>query len=194
MDETRNRSGLVLGILLIAAGVVLFLGQYFGWSQWGELWPLMIAGVGLFFFVAMLAGGKPLGGLAIPGSIITMVGLILWFQNTYNAFETWAYAWALIIVAIGIGLIIYGKWSDRPEEVKGGLDTLRVGIILFLVFGALMEFIFNWTGVSQARGALIFPALLTLLGMVMLVRLEQPENAASAMLLTPLPIVRFARP
>lgn len=169
MDATKNRSSLVLGTLLIVAGVLIILGQVFGYDRWWNQWPLIVVGVGVAFFIGMALGGRPLSGLAIPGSIITTVGLILWEQNTFNNYETWSYAWALIIAAVGFGLIVMGKQNDQRDQVQAGVRTLKTGLVLFLVFGALMEFIFSIGGVPHSRANLLFPGLLALLGLWSLV-------------------------
>jgi hypothetical protein len=164
----QNRTALVIGIILIILGTLFLVGQWFDVFQIGDLWPMIIIGVGGAFFLGMFLGGKATGGLAIPGSIITMVGLILLVQEITGWWETWSYAWALIIVAVGIGQVIYSYWSDIPSLRKSGWETAKVGLTLFIIFGAIMEFIFAFTGVAN-RGSLVFwSALLLVIGLVQL--------------------------
>jgi hypothetical protein len=160
---------MTLGALLIAVGILLFLGQVMGFRNWDEFWPFIIVAVGGAFFAGMLLGGKQTSGLAVPGSIIVMVGLILFVQNTFNIWETWSYAWALIIVAVGVGVVIQGMWAGQPELRARGWQTVRTGAILFLIFGALMEFIFSSTGVSNRGGGLLWPVLLMVVAALWLV-------------------------
>src|SRR5512145_2406270 len=145
MNESRHQSSLVWGVLLILIGILMFAGQTLRWLNWGEAWPLFIMGVGAAFFVAMVLGGRSTVALAIPGSIISMVGAILLAQNIFSAWETWSYAWALIIVAVGIGVTVQGIWSGQAKLRQEGFDTIRTGLVLFLVFGFLMEFVFSLT-------------------------------------------------
>jgi hypothetical protein len=190
MDEYRNRNNLVVGGMLVAVGVLFFVALFFQQSldmlDWGNLWPLTIVAVGALFFVGMVIGGRSTSGLAIPGSIISTVGLILWAQNAFNIFETWSYAWALIIVAVGVGQVIMGYWADMPGARTAGFATMRVGAVLFLVFGAMMEIIFSLTGVSNRQMSIIFPLGLLVLGLVLLItRLlrifrPQPEGIKAA--------------
>jgi hypothetical protein len=164
----QNRTALTMGIVLIILGVLFLVGQSLDFFQFGDLWPMIIVGIGGAFFLGMILGGKSTGGLAIPGSIISMVGLILLFQEITGWWETWSYAWALIIVAVGIGQVIYSYWSDIPSLRKSGWETAKVGLILFIIFGAIMEFIFSITGVAT-RGSLVFwSALLLVIGLVQL--------------------------
>jgi hypothetical protein len=168
MDKSRNVTGLVVGVILIAIGVISLLGNLFRFMNWDNAWPLIIIGIGAAFFIGMLVGGKTNAGLAVPGSIIITVGLILLYMNSFGRWEAWAYAWALIICGVGAGILINGYWSGRPDLRKQGLDTLRTGLILFLIFGVVMEFIFSVTGVS-AGNLLLWSILLILLGLYLLV-------------------------
>jgi hypothetical protein len=178
----QNRTTLIVGILLILIGGVFLLGQVTGLVQIGTVWPLVIIGIGALFFVGMAAGGKVTGPLAIPGTIIIAVGLILLVQNWTGWWETWSYAWALIVASVGLGIAIAGAWSDNPNMRRSGLELAKVGLILFLVFGAIMEFIFHLTGISSRGSLLFWSVLLILVGLYQLgtrvFRLVfRPENA-----------------
>jgi hypothetical protein len=170
MNDTRNRSGLVLGTLLVLAGILVLMGQWYGFSGIDLLWPWIVVAVGAVFFVGMFIGGQWLSWLAIPGSVVTVVGLILWFQNTFNYFESWSYAWGLIVAGVGAGIWIAGRWSERPEQARQGRELAGLGLTLFVIFGALMEFIYSNAGVSERTPALVFAILLTLLSIYRLAR------------------------
>jgi len=169
MDTNRNRGGLVIGIILIIVGVLALFGRTFTFVNWDNLWPLIIVGIGVAFFIGMVLGGKSTGGLAVPGSILVTVGLILLVINSTEQWTAWAYAWALIICGIGVGVLINGYWSDQPDLRKRGMDTIRSGLILFLIFGVIMGFIFSVTGVSNWGNLLIWGILLALVGLYLLV-------------------------
>lgn len=169
MDQNRNLTGLVVGIILIAIGILALFGRIFTFMNWDNAWPLIIVGVGLAFFVGMALGGKTTGGLAVPGSVIVTVGLILFYMNSTDYWEAWAYAWALIVCAVGVGVLINGYWSEQPDLRKRGLDTIRAGLFLFLVVGVIMEFIFAFTGVSTRGNLMLWSVLLALLGLALLV-------------------------
>jgi hypothetical protein len=169
MEKNQNRSGLIFGAILIAIGVLFFVGQLVDFFNWGDFWPFIIIGVGVVFFAGMILGGKSAGPLAIPASIFSGIGLILLVQNALGLWETWAYAWALIVASVGAGIAIYGYLSDKPESVKSGWETLRAGLTLFLVFGIIMEFIFSFTGVSGRQNQLLLAVLLVALGVLQFV-------------------------
>src|SRR3990172_8257141 len=91
MEKPQNRSSLIFGAILIGVGILLFVGQVFDLMNWGEFWPFIVIGAGLAFFVGMFLTGKSAGGLAIPGSIITTIGLILLVQTMFGWWEAWSY-------------------------------------------------------------------------------------------------------
>ena len=165
----ERRAALVVGLILIALGVLFFIGLFLDIGPY--LWPFIVIAVGAGFFVAIAAGGRMLSPLAIPGSIITMVGLILLVQNTLGIWETWAYAWALIVVAVGIGVAIHGWLSRDRAAWRGGGQVILVGGGLFLAFGTFFELIVGFAWQRQGIlwvGRIIWPALLILAGLFLI--------------------------
>ncbi len=154
---------------MIGLGLLALLGQLVGSSAvWGFLWPFIIIVIGGLFFVAMLAGGKQAGPFAIPGSIISGIGLILLFQNLTGRWETWSYGWTVIFMLVGLGLFISGSWSGNERQRQAGINFVKVGLILFIIFGAFFEIIFSSffpAGLQQ----IIFPVLLILLGVYLII-------------------------
>ncbi len=169
METNRNRGSLIVGVILIVAGVIFLLSRIVGMNGWGAFWPFIIIVVGAAFFVGMAIGGRSAGVLAIPGSIIVMVGLILLLQNWLSIWETWAYAWTLIVCAVGLGIAFYGMWSDQPDLRNSGWSLARLGLILFVVFGVLFEFIFSFGSGVQRLKSPFWPALLIIVGLGLLV-------------------------
>ena len=168
MNQIQNRTSLILGGVLIAAGLLALAGQ--GLDLWigGASWPLVVVGAGAAFFVGMLLGGSATAGLAIPGSILTMVGLILFAQNLFGRWETWSYVWTLLVSAIGLGLVVQGAWSGRPDLSRRGWHVAQTGLWLFLFFGVFTELFFSFAGISNS-GWVFWAALLALLGAALLV-------------------------
>ncbi|MBN1306192.1 MAG: DUF2807 domain-containing protein [Anaerolineales bacterium] len=167
MEKTPHRASIILGTLLLAAGILTLVGQII--SPAGRfLWPVIIVGIGLAFFVGMLITGRSFGALAIPGSIITGIGLLLLLQNFFGLWETWSYTWALVISLAGVGLVIYGYWSNLPELKRSGWRIARTGLTLFIIFGLIFEFIFAASGISARIGGLFWPLVLVFLGLGMI--------------------------
>jgi len=159
MQTNRSHTGaLVGGTLLIASGLLSLANQVFRGFNWGLLWPFMVIGVGILFFVAMFAGGKQAAGFAIPGTIVSGVGLVLLFQNLTKHWESMSYFWTLIILFVGVGIYIMGAYSNDPGQKQSGARVMKVGLILFIIFGLFFELVFS------SFGNLVFPILLILFG------------------------------
>jgi len=159
MQTNRSNTGaLVGGTLLIAFGLLSLASQVFRGFNWGFLWPFIVIGIGALFFVAMFAGGKQTAGFAIPGSIISGVGLVLLFQNITQHWESMSYFWTLIILFVGVGIYIMGVYGNDTGQKHSGTRVMKVGLILFIIFGLFFEMVFS------SFGNLVFPILLIVLG------------------------------
>jgi len=165
--EARNRASVIVSIIFIGLGVLVLLGEFLHVGA-GTFWPLFIIVPGLLFFLGMVFGGRSAGPLAIPGSIVTMVGLILQVQAWTDHFESWVYAWALIVVAVGIGMIIHGMWSGDERAARSGRRVLAIGAIIFLVLGAFFELIFNLS--KSGLAGYVWPVLMIGVGVYLLAR------------------------
>jgi len=165
MSSKRNTGSLIGGGLLIVFGILALLGQLFrNLNFWNTFWPFIVMGVGAMFFIGMFAGGKSVSGLAIPGSIITTIGLMLFYQNITNHWESWSYGWTVIIMSVGLGIYIMGWWGQNSSQRSAGLRVIRIGLILFIIFGAFFELIFT-SGMPFGLRSIIFPVALILLGL-----------------------------
>lgn len=162
--DRRNRVNLIVGLLLILAGVFFLVSRWSGFNRWETLWPFIIIAFGGLFFIGMILGGKTAGALAVPGSILVTIGLILLFQSLFDYYQSWAYAWALIVASVGVGTAIYGMWSGQPDLRRSGWSLAGLGVVLFIVFGAIFEFIFSIGGRGGRLPSLLWPILLIVLG------------------------------
>ncbi len=167
-------NGLVLGGLLILLGIVFLFGQIFGAFfniDFGRvLWPFWIIGSGLLLLIGGLAVAGQLGEpLAILGGMITMAGLVLFFQNFTGLWATWAYAWALVVPAgPGLGLALFGLLKNRPDKTRDGTRLAAIGVGIFLVGACFFELIIGISGFGL--GSWAWPLLLIGLGLLVLVR------------------------
>lgn len=153
-----NLGGLIAGTILILFGLMALAGQVFRGLDWGFLWPFLVIGFGALFFVAMFAGGKQAAAFAIPGSIVGGIGLILLFQNITGRWESMSYFWTLILMLVGLGIYIMGRYGGDENQRRSGARLMKVGFILFIIFGAFFEMIFS------SFSDVLFPILLILLG------------------------------
>jgi hypothetical protein len=166
MTTGRSRLPSILGgALLIGLGILILLGQIFrGVDFWGTFWPFFLIGIGLIFFVSMLATGKSAAGLAIPGSILTCLGLMMFIQNLTDHWESWAYSWSVIIFSVGLGVYIKGVYAEQESSRRSGWRLMRLGVILFIIFGLFFEMIFSF----QFAARYLFPSALILIGLYLL--------------------------
>jgi hypothetical protein len=168
MTENRlhNSGGLIAGLLLVGLGGLLLVGQVFRIQLMSVLWPFFVIVPGLFLFGAMLNGGKQAAGLAVPASIVTMVGVLLFYQNVFHLWSTWAYAWALVFpTAFGMGLVIQGIWSGDMRLRDRGVSTIKVGLTIFVVLAFFFELLLNISGFRHGFiGRMLWPLLLIGLG------------------------------
>jgi Putative auto-transporter adhesin, head GIN domain len=183
MDKNRNLGGTIIGIVLILIGLLAFFGRYFILPDMDTLWPLIVVGVGVAFFIPLLLGNRSSGGLAVPGSILVTIGVILFIMNRTDSWEAWSYCWALIVSAVGAGIWINGYSSQQPEVQERGLKVLRTGLILFIIFGVVMEFVFSLSGEAHWGGILLWSVLLMLVGAYLLItrllQMRQPGGEQS---------------
>ncbi len=163
--------GLVAGVILVVVGAAVLVTRVVDISFNGATWPLWIVIPG----VAMLLGSffiPPRGGLglAIPGAIVTMVGLILWVQEAYGLYATWAYAWALVApTAPGLGMLLYGIVHRDGELARDGLRTTLVGLGLFLGFMLFFEGVIGLSGSPIPNLDEVLPYALIGLGVLLVV-------------------------
>lgn len=163
----RTPAAAVVGTTLVVLGAFLLLDQL-GVDLFSFAWPFVVIVPGLLFFAAMVARGRRGAPLAIPGSIVTGVELILLYQNTFDHWETWAYAWALIFpTALGVGLIVQGAWAGDPSTTQTGTRFVVTGLIVFVAQAAFFEGVLNLSGFAGVTGAVyVLAAALILAGLV----------------------------
>jgi nitrate reductase gamma subunit len=136
-DSHARRPSVVLGGVLVLIGAILLVGQVVRIDVEHYGWPFFVIAPGVaILFLGLMARGVFGEGVAILGSMITVTGLILLYQNATGHFETWAYGWALIPASIGAGMQLYGWLAHRPRNVEIGTRILGAGLVVFFL-GAL---------------------------------------------------------
>uniref|UniRef100_A0A832I615 LiaF transmembrane domain-containing protein n=1 Tax=Eiseniibacteriota bacterium TaxID=2212470 RepID=A0A832I615_UNCEI len=120
MDERRfDWSGrLILGLVIIALGVVLLLDR-FGLADAGRIlrwWPLLLVATGVSHLLGAGAPRRP-----VLGTVFTAIGLLLladhldWFD-----FEVWD-LWPLALIALGGSMLV--RHLRGPGATPGSLDS-----------------------------------------------------------------------
>jgi hypothetical protein len=145
-------SSIVLGLLLIGAGLAFLLLQVYAIELPFDLgrvgWPLyvIVPGVVLLLVGLTLPDGPGIG-LAVAGSIVATIGLVLAYQSAADHYSSWAYAWALVgPAAVGAGMLLWGILHLRGDVIRGGLGALGAGLLLFLIGFGFFEGVLNLGG------------------------------------------------
>ena len=162
-----------LGGLLVLLGIAVLLGQAFQLELGRVAWPVFVIVPGLGLLGLGLAAAGRLGEvLATVGGVVTMAGLVLLVQNATDRFETWAYAWTLVVlVGAGIGRWLVGVVRGRRDLAASGGWLIAAGLVGFLGFAVFFEVVIGVGGRGygvSSRYALA--ALLILAGLVLLGR------------------------
>jgi uncharacterized membrane protein HdeD (DUF308 family) len=154
----RNTRG--FGLVLIIVGLLFLLSQFLNTIVGAFTWPFSIIVPGVLLLVAAFMFRTSVPALAIPGSIVSMIGLILFTQNVTGHFESWSYAWGLIVAAVGSGIFLFSSWSKDERTRKRGSQLALLGLVLFVVFGAFFELLIFRTFTNNVAWQYVLPILL----------------------------------
>ena len=165
-----DRSALVLGALLVLGGLLLLAGQLLDFDLGALGWPAIVVGVGLVILVLGLVVSHE-QGMVIGGTVVTTVGLVLFYQDQTGRWESWAYAWALVgPAASGLGMMLWGLRSGNGSEVRNGTWALLSGLGLFAVGFLFFEGIIGISGERLPVAEWVLPALVIGIGVIVLGR------------------------
>jgi hypothetical protein len=177
---TRPRAGgssAALGIVLVVVGLFALAVVLFGvdLTQYG--WPLFVIIPGLTLLVVGFLGGG--AGASVPGGIVTMLGLVLAYQSSTGDWASWAFAWALIAPGgVGLGLYLQALRDRDAVGLRRGRTLMFVGALIFMIGFVLFESILGISGMDYGVfGKAALPALLIVIGIILLVRSIQRSRA-----------------
>jgi hypothetical protein len=175
MDINKKSQGnhpgtLLLGGLLILLGIVFLVGELFNIRIGSFIWPFFIMGPGVVLFLLSLAMDEDAGkGMAAVGGLVSMVGLILFFQNATGFWASWSYAWALIApTSVGLGMFAYAWAKGIPELRRESLHLIKVGLGIFVAAAIFFELVIGVSGFGL--GHFGWPLLLIALGIFLFAR------------------------
>jgi hypothetical protein len=178
--HAERRASVAVGGFLIVVGIVVLAGRQVGLDPGRAGWPLFVIVPGVVLFLASFAVGARAGaGLAVPGAILTVTGVVLAVQNETGLWSTWAYAWALVAPGgVGLGLLVYGTLTGQHDLATSGAATLLTGVALFLVFAFFFESVIGLSGRRVAGLDALLAAGLVVLGAVIVVLSVRPGRRA----------------
>jgi hypothetical protein len=157
----NKKSGVFGGVVLILLGLIFLASEIYPevFSFWS--WPFILIGLGIMFLLWALI--TQTGGLAVPGSILSGLGGIFYYQEVTQDWASWSYIWALIPGFVGIGILLNGLIDKKfKQNFSGGVTLVLISAIMFFAFG----FQFG----LQSTITMYWPVLLIALGGVALVR------------------------
>jgi hypothetical protein len=161
---------MAIGLVLVVIGAVLFAGQLAGIGIGDVGWPFFViaAGVAILFIGLVVANEQ---GMVIGGTVVTTVGLVLFYQDRTGRWESWAYAWALVgPAASGLGLALWGLRSGNGSDVRNGTWSLLGGLAIFAVGFLFFEGVIGIGGERLALPEWLLPVAVIAIGVVVLLR------------------------
>ncbi len=159
MKRSQNGRNVLVALGLIALGLML-------WLDLGALWPVFILAPGAVFLAVAMTNGRATAGLAIPGSIITGTAVLMFIQNVTGYWESWAYAWTLYGVFLGVGFVIMANVLGDDKLASLGRSFMLFGLMAFGAFGFFFEVIIGLGGLKGGWWAWLLIAA----GILILVR------------------------
>ncbi len=155
---------LLIGIGLILLGALFLVGPALDLARVG--WPFFVIVPGVALLFVAYASSASNAALAIPGAVLTTIGLILLIFLLSGHWQGWAYAWALILAASGVGTYLQGKITDNPKLEKAGIRTATYGVVAAVALGLFFELLIFGSRSAFVRWYLPFG--LIIVGAVML--------------------------
>jgi len=169
-ERRGSGSAAALGAILIVGGLLFLGADYLNLDVGRYGWPLYVIGPGLGLLVLGLTQRHG-SGLAIGGSVITMIGLVLLYQNATDRWESWAYAWPLVAPGgSGIGMLLYGTRARNAGMARAGLWQTLTALGLFAAGYVFFEGLIGLSGRPFPLPDWVMPAAVIVLGLVLLAR------------------------
>lgn len=174
----RDLGGAAVGAILVLLGIFFLftelLGQVFHIYLGHFFWPFFVIVPGAALLLLGLTGRSRAGEpLTMVGAMVTMTGLLLFFQNLTGLWASWSYAWALIApTSLGLGQLAYGLVQGNTAMQRSGARLAMIGFVIFLVGGVFFELIIGVSGFGLGRWG--WSLLLIAAGVALLLRAVLP--------------------
>lgn len=157
---------------IILVGVALLILNIVSGGQYNIALPLVFVVLAGGFFILIFrfrAEWSWATYLYLPAFVLSAFGLIFTLNVLTKDWSSWAYAWILLLAAIGIGGIFAGKGRPWPQALHYSSWGLAIaGITFFGIFGVI-------TGGTVIQ--IVAPLLLVAAGFGL--RLFRPVSASS---------------
>jgi DNA-binding CsgD family transcriptional regulator len=137
----RNRTIQTASLIIIGTGLILLLLNSILGSSYNIALPLLflILGGGFFILVFTLTPKWHWGPiLYIPGMLFIVFGVIFLINILTKDWNSWAFAWLLLVAAAGTGILLANRSNLWPAFLNQiGWGMVITGISFFVIFGAI---------------------------------------------------------
>jgi len=131
-ERNSYKPNLYLGIFLIITGLFILLIQNSHFT-WGYSWPLIVIAAGLLFFIGFFIN-KENYGLLMPGSILLIIG-ILFLYFTQMGWYHIEDLWPTFILAPGVGFFMMCFFGSKKNKLWiPGTILVLLAIIFYAQF------------------------------------------------------------
>ena len=140
---------LLIGVLLLLLGILVLASEPI--VRWldslgigGELWrfwPVLLLLLSAFFLVPAFAGRqnrRVRAGMAVPGAVLAVMGVVFLYSSVGGRWDEWAYLWTAGPFSVGLGLYIAGWIADAPALKWIGSGLAAAAVVAFVIFAGLV--------------------------------------------------------
>jgi hypothetical protein len=140
---------LFAGIVLLAIGIVMLLGEWIrSWLDGLDVnpeiwawWPALLVLLSLFFLVPAAFGGQHRrlrAGMVIPGALLAGMGGALLYTSLTDRWGAWTYLWSVFPFSLGLGMYAAGWIADAPAFKWIGSGVAAGGVVAYLAFATAL--------------------------------------------------------
>jgi hypothetical protein len=164
-ERYMKSSNIVIGSLFIIFGILLGISMITDIKF--ELWPFFVLIPGLIFEVSYFRSRKKSDpGLLVPGGILTVIGLLFFFQ-TLSGWKFINNSWPVFMLAVAVGLFQLYIFGGRE---KGLLVPVGILAGLFVIFTvSSFEFL-------QDYSKYIGPIIIVIVGAIIMLKGKRKKN------------------
>jgi hypothetical protein len=135
-----NKQSAAVGVLILAAGLVILLGKLGVFAFIGAVfWPLFVLIPGILLHVLYFGRLLPAVTL-IPAGILTVVSVLLLVGNWFD-WSAMKYLWPFFLFAVAVGLYEYYMFGDVRSR---SLWTASVVLAILSVVLFLLTLLWTW--------------------------------------------------
>lgn len=159
--DSRFRRLPVIGRVMVCAGLVAFiLFRVLVAAGWFS-WPLLVTAAGLASLLAALIWHVT--PLVLPGSFLSLAGLLLFWQNSTGNWASSAYTWTLYLAFLALSIVLAGAIDRRYRfAVKPGIWGFAASLLLYGLFWSFLTH--HWTVMAVGSAGLAAIGGLVLVG------------------------------